>query len=75
MLILHLKPLHIDLLKQEAENAQLIEACAMLFGKLSHIDAVVEKIQFAPNKLHSQVKFEIDPERVVAAFTEKTRIR
>lgn len=42
----------------------------MLFGKLSHTEAVVEKIQFVPNKLHSPVKFEIDPERVVAAFTE-----
>ena len=70
MLILHLQPLHVDLLKQEAENVQPIEACAMLFGKLSHTEAVVEKIQFVPNKLHSPVKFEIDPEIVVAAFTE-----
>ena len=47
-----------------------IEACALLFGKLSHDEAVVKKVEFAPNKLQSPVKFQIDPEKVATAFTE-----
>ena len=42
----------------------------MLFGRLSHSEAVVEKIDFAPNKLQSPVRFEIDPAEVAAAFAE-----
>lgn len=42
----------------------------MLFGKLSQNDAVVEKVEFAPNELQSTVRFEIDPVKVAAAFTE-----
>lgn len=70
MLILRLQRLHADLLNQETEKVQPIEACAILFGKLSNDEAVVEKIEFAPNKLQSPVRFEIDPENVAAAFTE-----
>jgi hypothetical protein len=36
MLILRLQRLHVNLLKQEAEKMQPIEACALLFGKLSY---------------------------------------
>jgi proteasome lid subunit RPN8/RPN11 len=70
LLILRLRRRHVDLLKQEAEKVQPVEACAMLFGKLFHSEAVAEKIEFAPNKLQSTVRFEIDPEKVAAAFTE-----
>jgi proteasome lid subunit RPN8/RPN11 len=70
LLILRLQRLHINLLNQEAEKVQPIEACALLFGKLSHDEAVVKKVEFAPNKLQSPVKFQIDPEKIVAAFTE-----
>ncbi len=42
----------------------------MLFGKMSQNKAVVEKVEFAPNKLQSTVRFEIDPKKVAAAFTE-----
>ena len=42
----------------------------MLFGKLFKNEAVVEKVEVAPNKLQSNVSFEIDPTKVVAAFTE-----
>jgi proteasome lid subunit RPN8/RPN11 len=70
LLILRLQRLHINLLNQEAEKVQPIEACALLFGKLSHDEAVVKKVEFAPNKLQSPVKFQIDPEKVAAAFTE-----
>ena len=70
MLILRLQRLHAELLKQEAEKVQPIEACAMLFGKMSHAEAVVKKVNFTPNKLQSPAKFEIDPEKIAAAFTE-----
>ena len=69
-MILRLQPLHANLLRQETEKVQPVEACAMLFGKLSHAEAVVEKVVFTPNRLQSQFKFEIDPEKVAAAFTE-----
>ena len=69
-LILRLQRRHVDLLKQEAKKVHPVEACAMLFGKLSQNEAVVEKVEFAPNELRSTVRFEIDPVKVAAAFTE-----
>jgi proteasome lid subunit RPN8/RPN11 len=69
-LILHLQRHHVDLLKKEARKVQPIEACAMLFGKLGNNEAFVEKVEVAPNRLRSPVKFEIDPMKVVAAFNK-----
>jgi len=69
-LILRLKRHHVDLLKQETKKVHPVEACAMLFGKLSQNEAVVEKVEVAPNELQSTVRFEIDPVKVAAAFTE-----
>ena len=69
-MILQLQRRHVDLLKQEAKKVHPVEACALLFGKLSQNDAVVEKVEFAPNELRSTVRFEIDPVKVAAAFTE-----
>lgn len=70
MLILRLRRHHVDLLKQEAEKVHPVEACAMLFGELSQNEAVVEKVELAPNELQSTVRFEMDPEKVAAAITE-----
>ena len=47
-----------------------VEACAILFGKLSHDEAVIEKIKFAPNELKSTLEFKIDPAKAVAFLTE-----
>jgi proteasome lid subunit RPN8/RPN11 len=69
-LILRLQRHHVDLLKQEAEKVHPVEACALLFGKLSQNETVVEKVELAPNELQSTVRFEIDPEKVAAAITE-----
>ena len=69
-MILQLQRYHVDLLKQEVRKVHPVEACAMLFGKLSKNEALVEKVEIAPNKLRSTTMFEIDPERVVAAFNE-----
>ena len=68
MLILQLQRRHVDLLKQEAKKVHPVEACAMLFGKLSQNDAVVEKVEFAPNELRSTVRFEIDPVDFIGLF-------
>jgi proteasome lid subunit RPN8/RPN11 len=57
-------------LEKEARKTQPIEACAMLFGKLSDNTASVEKVEVAPNELQSTVRFEINPMRVVSAFKE-----
>jgi proteasome lid subunit RPN8/RPN11 len=57
-------------LKQEAKKVHPIEACAMLFGRLSQTEALVEKIEVAPNKLGSTTKFEIDPMKVVSALSK-----
>ena len=69
-MILRLHRQHADLLKQEAKKVHPVEACAMLFGKLSQNEAVVEKVEVAPNELQSTVRFEIDPVKVAAAFTD-----
>jgi proteasome lid subunit RPN8/RPN11 len=70
LLILRIRRHHIDLLKQETKRIHPIEACAMLFGKMSQNEAVVEKVEFAPKKSQSLVRFEIGPEKVADVFTE-----
>lgn len=69
-LILHLQYSLIDLLKQETKKVYPFEACAMLFGKLSKNEAVVEKIEITQNMLHSTTRFQIDPEDVAAIITK-----
>ncbi len=69
-MILWLRRHHVDLLKQEAKKVGPVEACGMLFGRLSQNEAFVEKVVFAPNELQSALRFEIDPEKVAASFTE-----
>ena len=69
-MILRLKRQHANLLKEEARKVHPIEACAMLFGRLAQKEAVVERVVVVPNKLQSTVRFEIDPETFVNAFTE-----
>jgi len=69
-LILRLKPKQVELLKQEATKTQPIEAGAILFGKQSNNQILVEKIQFEPNTLKSPARFQIDPARVAIAITQ-----
>ncbi|MCJ7613383.1 M67 family metallopeptidase [Candidatus Bathyarchaeota archaeon] len=57
-------------MKQETEKIHPVEACAMLFGTYSQNKATLHKVEVAPNRLQSTVKFEIDPVTVVAAFTK-----
>lgn len=72
-MILRLQPHHVELLKKETEEIHPVEACALLFGKLSQTEAEVKKILVIENRLHSPTRFEVDPTRVAAAIinTEK----
>ena len=58
---------HIELLKQETEKVYPVEACAMLFGKVSQSEVEVKKVMIAENKLISTTSFEVDPARVAEA--------
>lgn len=69
-MILRLQRQHVDLLKEEARRVHPVEACAMLFGKLTRKEAFVKRVEVAPNKLQSTLRFEIDPETFASAFTE-----
>lgn len=69
-MILRLRRQHVDLLRDEAKKVYPIEACAMLFGRLTYEEAIVKKVAVASNELKSFVRFEISPEQVIKAFNE-----
>ncbi len=68
-MILQLKRQHVNLLREEARKVHPIEACALLFGRLTQNGAVVKRVVAAPNRLQSTTRFEIDPETFAEAFT------
>ena len=72
-MILRLQRQHVYLMKEETEKVHPIEACVMLFGKSTQKEVVVKRVVVASNKLQSTVRFEIDPETFVHAFTEADR--
>lgn len=55
-------------LKQEAGKVYPIEACGLLFGKLTLESAIVKRVVVTPNTLKSSVSFEIDPEVFYDSF-------
>jgi proteasome lid subunit RPN8/RPN11 len=58
------------LLRQETEKVHPVEACAMLFGKVSQSEAEVKKVLITKNNLISTTRFEVDPARVATAVIE-----
>ena len=60
-------------LKREARKAHPVEACALLFGKLTRKEAVVERVVVTPNVLESSVRFEIDSKAFYDAFTKASK--
>ncbi len=72
-MILRLQPQHLRLLKEEAQKVHPIEACALLFGKTTQREAIVEKVVVASNRLASATKFEMNPEAFAKAYTEAER--
>ena len=69
-MILQLQRCQVELLRQETKKVHPVEACAILFGKLSQNNAVVEKVEVTQNRLRSTTLFEIDPAKVAVAITE-----
>ena len=72
-MILRLTREQLHVLKEEARKSYPIEACAVLFGKLSEGEAIVTKIVTTPNILQSTIRFEADPQVVYAALEDADR--
>ena len=69
-MILRILNQQLILLREEARKAYPIEACALLFGKLTEKEAVAKRVVVTPNVLGSTVRFEIDSKAFYDAFTE-----
>ena len=72
-MILRLTKKQLRLLREEARKSCPIEACALLFGKLSSGEAIVTKIVATTNILQSTIRFEADPQAVYAALEQADR--
>jgi len=68
-MILRTTTQQLTLLEEEARKTHPIEACALLFGKLSEKEVILERIVMTPNVLRSTMRFEIDPKAFYDAFT------
>lgn len=64
-MFLNLKQKQFELLKKHAYHHDPIEACALLFGKISVEDYYMEKLVLVPNSRNSPVEFEIDPQIMI----------
>ena len=68
--VLRLKHHHLTVLTEEALRVDPVEACGLLFGKKTPATIHVKRVVVSQNQLDSATRFEIDPENVVAAFSE-----
>jgi len=66
--ILRLTRQQLNYLKNEAKRSSPIEACALLFGKLTQKEATVERIVVTTNVAESATRFEIDSKVFYGAF-------
>jgi len=74
-MILQLENQQLVLLKEEARKEHPVEACALLFGKLTAEEAIVERVVVTPNVLRSTVRFEIDSKAFYDAFIKADKDR
>lgn len=58
----------LTLLEKEARRVHPVESCALLFGKLTTKEAVVERVVITQNILRSPTRFEIDSKAFYDAF-------
>jgi proteasome lid subunit RPN8/RPN11 len=72
-MILRIKRKHVDLLRQEAQKVDPIEACALLFGNIHGNKVLVRKVVVTDNKLHSTRRFEISAETAVDSMAVAER--
>jgi proteasome lid subunit RPN8/RPN11 len=68
-----MKNQQLKLLEREARKKYPVEACALLFGKLTEKEVTVERVAVTPNVLESTVRFEIDPKAFYNAFTKANK--
>jgi len=71
--ILRLTSEQLRLLRNESRKTHLIEACALLFGRLNDGEAVVTRVVMMPNVLKSSIRFEANPQTVFKAFEQADR--
>ena len=72
-MILHIANQQLTLLEREARKKHPVEACALLFGKLTEKEAAVKRVAVTPNVLKSAVRFEIDSKAFYDAFTKASK--
>ena len=69
-MILRLKQRFVDLLSYETDNVCPIEACALLFGRFTADEAIVEQVKVTQNRLDSTNLFEVAPEKLAIAVSD-----
>jgi len=69
-MILRILNQHLTLLKEEARKTYPVEACALIFGRLTEKEVLVERVVVTPNVLKSTLRFEIGSEAFYDAFTK-----
>jgi len=69
-MILRLSSQQLQLLREATIKVNPIEACALLFGKRTRREAILERVVTTPNVLKSTVRFEIDPKAFYDAFIQ-----
>jgi proteasome lid subunit RPN8/RPN11 len=68
-MILRLKRHFVDLLSYETDKVYPIEACALLFGRFTTDEAIVDQVEVTQNRLDSTNHFEVAPEKVAIAVS------
>lgn len=68
-MILCLERRFVDLLSYETDKVYPIEACALLFGRFTSNEAIVEQVEVTQNRLDSTSRFEVAPEKVAIAVS------
>jgi len=69
-MIMRLNSQQLQFLRVEVRKVHPIEACAILFGKMTRREAIVKRVVTVPNVLKSTTRFEIDPKAFYDAFMQ-----
>jgi len=72
-MILRMTNQQLTMLERETRKKHPVEACALLFGKLSEKDVAVERVTVTTNVLESTVRFEIDSKQFYDVFTKANK--
>jgi len=66
--VLQLTREQVRILRKEAKDKYPVEACALLFGRLTEEKTDVTKIIIVQNTLQSTTRFQVDPQLVFDSF-------